>query len=71
MANAPGNDYNEHARTYRGFMALLKISIVALAFTVVSLYCFIEAHQPWLGLFLLIIAVPAGFAVNMMTSEKK
>ena len=59
-------DYAEHERTYQGFMYMLKFSIVAMAIGVVALYNFIIAGNVWLGLFLLIAAVPAGIGANML-----
>ena len=39
MARKPStNDFKEHERTYAGFLALTKWSIIALAITLVVLY---------------------------------
>jgi len=53
-------DYAQHQGTYSSFIALVKGSIVALAFLVLSLYCFIVAGQPWIGLVLILISPVAG-----------
>ena len=67
MAKATDNmDYAEHEQTYGNFIAMLKFAIVALAIATVALYSFVIAGNFWLGLFLLIVAVPAGLGVNML-----
>ena len=58
---APTMDYAEHEATYEGFMAALKWSIISMIFIVLSLYCFIQAQQPLLGVALL--ALPAVAAI--------
>ena len=55
----PDMDYAQHNATYAGFLAMVKWGIIASAIVVVSLYCFIEAHQPVLGT-LLLLALPVG-----------
>ena len=59
-------DFKEHERTYEGFMALTKWSILALILVVIALYCFIVAGQPILGWLLLALAVvvPAAKAIS-------
>lgn len=73
MAKKPASqtktfDMTEHERTYHGFMSLTKFSIIALIFVLVALYCFTVSVQPWLGLFFLVISVPAAFVINRMTA---
>ena len=71
MAKASDNmDYAQHEHTFASFISILKFSIVALAIGAVALYSFIIAGNVWLGLFLLIIAVPAGLGVNMLSKAK-
>ena len=53
----PAMDYTQHEATYFGFLTFVKWSIVALVFVVLSLYAFIEAHQPIIGT-LLLLAIP-------------
>ena len=43
MARKPtASDFKEHERTYEGFIALTKWSVIALAVTMVVLYCVIN-----------------------------
>lgn len=65
-----GNDFREHEQTYHAFLGLVKMFVVFMALVLVALYCFIVAHQPWLGLFFLIAAAPGAIVVNNMTSGK-
>ena len=53
----PAMDYAQHEASYAGFITFVKWSIVALVFIVLSLYAFIEAHQPIIGAALL-LAIP-------------
>ena len=53
----PAMDYAQHEATYAGFITLVKWAILALVFVVLSLYAFIEAHQPIIGA-LLLLAIP-------------
>lgn len=53
----PAMDYAQHEATYAGFITLVKWSILALVFVVLSLYAFIEAQQPIIGA-LLLLAIP-------------
>ena len=67
MAKATDNmDYAAHEHTFANFISMLKFSIMAMVIGVVALYSFIIVGNFWLGLFLLIIAVPAGLGVNML-----
>lgn len=66
----PAMDYNQHEATYAGFITLVKWSIVALVFIVLSLYAFIEAHQPIIGALLLLIIPVGGIAVMVMGSRR-
>ncbi len=53
----PAMDYAMHESTYRGFIAFVKWSVISSALIVVSLYAFIEAHNPIIGT-LLLLAIP-------------
>ena len=53
----PAMDYAQHEGTYAAFITFVKWTIVALVFVVLSLYAFIEAHQPIIGA-LLLLAIP-------------
>ena len=66
----PAMDYAQHEATYAGFITLVKWSIVALVFIVLSLYAFIEAHQPIIGALLLLISPLGGIAVMVMGSRR-
>jgi len=37
-----GNDFDEHTRTYQGFLRVTKWSIIALAITMVALYFIVQ-----------------------------
>ena len=50
-------DYAQHEGTYAGFITFVKWGIVSTVFVVLSLYAFIEAHQPIIGA-LLLLAIP-------------
>ena len=63
-AAAPTMDYAQHNATYAGFMKLVKYAIATMALIVLALYAFIEAHQPVLGVVLLLL-IPVG-AVGLM-----
>ena len=60
-----------HEETFHNFLNLTKISIIALAITVVALYCFVIAAQPWLGAFLLIIVMPAAVIFNVVAGMRE
>ncbi|RYE47421.1 MAG: aa3-type cytochrome c oxidase subunit IV [Hyphomicrobiales bacterium] len=53
----PAMDYAQHEATYAGFITFVKWGILAMVFVVLSLYAFIEAHQPIIGA-LLLLAIP-------------
>ncbi len=59
-----------HELTYAHFIAMVKFAMAALAFAVVALYSFIIAGNFWLGLVLLILAVPAGLGDNRLGKAK-
>jgi ABC-type multidrug transport system fused ATPase/permease subunit len=54
MARKPtASDFKNHEDTYAGFLTVTKWSVISMIFTVVALYAFIVAGQPWLGVVLL------------------
>jgi hypothetical protein len=61
----PEMDYPQHEATYQLFLGMVKWGIVSMVFLVLALYAFIEGHQPFLGLLLLVlmVVVPIGGAV--------
>jgi uncharacterized membrane protein len=62
----PDMDYAQHEATYRGFMFMVKWGIISMAFVVVALYAFIELHNAWLGVLLLLaMCVVLGVRVAM------
>ena len=68
MARKPSrNDLKAHETTYSGFIAMLKMSVVALIITILALYCFLEAGNPILGLILLLL-IPVGALIKVATS---
>ena len=62
----PEMDYKMHKATFDGFISFTKYSIVAMVFVVLSLYCFIEAGQPLLGVLLLLLAPVVAIAMAVM-----
>jgi hypothetical protein len=50
-------DYQQHEGTWEGFTNLVKWMIIELAFLLLALFCFIEAGQPVLGAFLILIGL--------------
>jgi hypothetical protein len=55
----PAMDYAQHNATYSGFMNMVKYGIASMALLVLSLYAFIEAGQPIIGVILLLL-IPVG-----------
>ena len=62
-------DYAQHRATYEGFLGMVKWGIIAMAFVVVSLYCFIEAGQPILGTLLLLVLPVGAVALLVMRAR--
>jgi hypothetical protein len=65
----PDMDYTQHSATYSGFLSMVRWGILACLIIVVSLYCFIEAHQPVLGT-LLLLALPVGAVVLFVMKSR-
>jgi hypothetical protein len=56
-------DYEQHRRTYQGFVALVKISVLATAITMIALALYgFGAGGFWLGTILIILMI-AGVAL--------
>lgn len=66
----PAMDYAQHEGTYAGFLVFLKWTIVSLAFVVLSLYAFIQAHNPIIGIVLLILSVVVPVAGVILTGRR-
>jgi Bacterial aa3 type cytochrome c oxidase subunit IV len=60
-------DYEEHVKTFRSVLTLTRWGIFAVAMVVVALYCFVIAHQPFIGA-LLLIAIPVVAIYRLVTS---
>ncbi len=66
----PAMDYAQHNATYAGFMNMVKYGIASMALLVLSLYAFIEAGQPIIGVILLLL-IPVGIiGVAVMGSRR-
>ena len=65
----PAMDYAAHNATYKGFMKLLKWSIIALGLTVVALYFFVIGQQPVVGAVLLLLIPVGAIAATVMGSR--
>ena len=69
-AAPPTMDYAQHNATYAGFMKLVKYAIATMALIVLALYAFIEAHQPVLGVVLLLLIPVGAVAIMVMGSRR-
>jgi hypothetical protein len=52
-------DYAQHEGTWAGFTTAVKWTIIEMSLLMIALYAFIEAHNPTLGVLLLIVAILA------------
>ena len=50
-------DYAQHENTWLTVTTLVKWAIIELAFVVLALFCFIEAGQPLVGWFLIVVGL--------------
>jgi hypothetical protein len=50
-------DYAQHEGTWLTFTNMVKWAIIEIAFLVLALFCFIEAGNPWLGAFLILVGL--------------
>ena len=66
----PAMDYAQHEATYYGFLNFVKWTIVALVLVALSLYAFIEAHQPIIGA-LLLLAIPVLIVGVMVMGSRR
>ena len=62
----PAMDYPQHEATYRGFLTLVKLGIVNMAFVVLALYAFIEQHNAIAGIVLLLLSVIVPVGMQLM-----
>ena len=67
----PAMDYPQHDSTYRGFLTLVRLVIVNMAFIMLALYAFIEAHNAVLGVVLLILAVIVPVSMQLMGRRRR
>ncbi|RYE74859.1 MAG: aa3-type cytochrome c oxidase subunit IV [Hyphomicrobiales bacterium] len=63
-------DYVQHNGTYHGFTNAVKWSCISAAIIMLSLYAFIEAHQPLIG-GLLLLLIPIGAVVLAVTNTRR
>mgnify|MGYP001089126419 FL=1 len=66
----PPMDYAQREATYAGFITFVKWGIVSMVFVVLSLYAFIEAHQPIIGA-LLLLAIPVLIVGVMVMGSRR
>jgi len=66
----PAMDYPQHDATYRGFLTLVKLVIVNMAFVMLALYAFIEGHNAILGVVLLILSVIVPVGMQLMGGRR-
>jgi hypothetical protein len=66
----PAMDYPQHEATYRGFLTLVRLVIVNMAFVMLSLYAFIEGHNAVLGVVLLILSVIVPVGMQLMRRQR-
>jgi hypothetical protein len=68
--DTPAMDYSQHEATYRGFITMVKLGIINLAFVVLALYAFIEGHNAIAGVVLLVLSVLVPIGYQLMTSRR-
>ena len=68
--NVPAMDYPQHEATYRGFLTMVKLGIINLAFVVLALYAFIEGHNAIAGIVLLALSVLVPAGVQLMSGRR-
>jgi hypothetical protein len=66
----PAMDYPQHEATYRGFLTLVKLAIVNMAFVILALYAFIEGHNAILGVVLLVLSVIVPVGMQLMGGRR-
>lgn len=59
----------EHEKTYQGFITLSKLSIIAIALTMVALYFLVIGAQVVLGWVVLLIVMPASVIYAAMSGS--
>ena len=68
--NVPAMDYPQHDATYRGFLTMVKLGIINMAFVVLALYSFIEGHNAIAGIVLLLLSVIVPVGVQLMSRRR-
>lgn len=66
----PAMDYPQHEATYRGFITMVKLGIINMAFVVLALYAFIEGHNAIAGIVLLVLSVLVPVGVQLMGGRR-
>jgi len=64
--DVPAMDYPQHEATYRGFLTMVKLGIINMAFIVLALYAFIEGQNAIAGIVLLVLSVVVPVGVQLM-----
>ncbi|GEM_PF-1890801 len=65
VPDGPKFDFDAHVRTYNGFLNLLKWFCIHMAILLVGLYFTVIAGDPFLGGFLILLAIGA-FAFGLL-----
>lgn len=69
--DVPAMDYPQHQSTYRGFLTLVKLAIINMAFVMLALYAFIEGHNAIAGIVLLLLSVLVPIGVQLMGRRRQ
>ncbi len=69
--DVPAMDYPQHDATYRGFLTLVKLGIVNIAFVVLALYAFIEGSNAIAGVVLLVLSVLVPIGIQLMGRRRQ
>jgi len=69
-ATVSGMDYAEHERTYKGFVELVKLSILGMVLLMIGLYFVVIGGQPLLGGILIFAAFIAPPLVAIMSRKR-
>lgn len=72
-ANAPvpftEADFAAHEQTYRGFMSLVKLTIIAMALAIVGLYFVLFGGAPLFGGFLILLSLVVPPVLGVMARK--
>ena len=66
----PAMDYPQHDATYRGFLTLVKLGIINMAFVVLALSPFSEGPAAVAGIVLLLLSVLVPVGVQLMSGRR-